>query len=106
MMVGPDNTPRILDEIRAKVGPEEMHILHLSKSVGKKGQLKQQVKSLKEKFMLLWIAIVIWQVMLLKKLRKIFMSDTLIGALTAQGKVRGAHTGNILLKMQQVYIDG
>jgi hyaluronan synthase len=41
-----------------------------------------------------------------EKAAKIFMSDRLIGALTAQGKVRGAHTGNILLKMQQVYIDG
>ncbi len=41
-----------------------------------------------------------------EKAAKVFMSDKLIGALTAQGKVRGAHTGNILLKMQQVYIDG
>src|ERR671932_1323753 len=41
-----------------------------------------------------------------EKAAKIFMSDSSIGALTAQGKVRGAHTGNILLKMQQVYIDG
>lgn len=37
---------------------------------------------------------------------KIFLSDRLVGAVTAQGRVRGAHTGNILLKMQQVYIDG
>jgi cellulose synthase/poly-beta-1,6-N-acetylglucosamine synthase-like glycosyltransferase len=49
-----DNTPKILDQIRAEVSV-------------KKGQLKQQVRSLKEKFTLLWIATVIWQVMPSKK---------------------------------------
>ncbi|HEY9493043.1 MAG TPA: hypothetical protein VIP56_13730, partial [Nitrososphaeraceae archaeon] len=37
---------------------------------------------------------------------KIFLSDRLVGAVTGQGRVRGAYSDNILLKMQQVYIDG
>ncbi|HYX57242.1 MAG TPA: glycosyltransferase [Nitrososphaeraceae archaeon] len=101
-----DNTPRILDEIRAEVGAENIRILHLSKSVGKKRAVEAASEIAKGEIYAFMDSDCDMANDAVEKAAKIFMSDSLLGALTAQGKVRGAHTGNILLKMQQVYIDG
>ena len=101
-----DNTPKILDQIRAEVGSENIRILHLSKSVGKKRAIETASEIAKGEIYAFMDSDCDMASDAVEKAAKIFMSDRLLGALTAQGKVRGAHTGNILLKMQQVYIDG
>ncbi|HZB17661.1 MAG TPA: glycosyltransferase [Nitrososphaeraceae archaeon] len=101
-----DNTPKILDQIRAEVGSENIRILHLSKSVGKKRAIETASEIAKGEIYAFMDSDCDMASDAVEKAAKIFMSDKLLGALTAQGKVRGAHTGNILLKMQQVYIDG
>jgi hyaluronan synthase len=101
-----DNTPKILDQIRAEVGSENIRILHLSKSVGKKRAIETASEIAKGEIYSFMDSDCDMASDAVEKAAKIFMSDKLLGALTAQGKVRGAHTGNILLKMQQVYIDG
>ena len=101
-----DNTPKILDQIRAEVGSENIRILHLSKSVGKKRAIETASEIAKGEIYAFMDSDCDMEGDAVEKAAKVFMSDRLIGALTAQGKVRGAHTGNILLKMQQVYIDG
>ena len=101
-----DSTPKILDQIRAEVGSENIRILHLSKSVGKKRAIEAASEIAKGEIYAFMDSDCDMEGDAVEKAAKVFMSDRLIGALTAQGKVRGAHTGNILLKMQQVYIDG
>jgi hyaluronan synthase len=101
-----DTTPKILDQIRAEVGSENIRILHLSKSVGKKRAIEAASEIAKGEIYAFMDSDCDMEGDAVEKAAKVFMSDMLIGALTAQGKVRGAHTGNILLKMQQVYIDG
>jgi hyaluronan synthase len=101
-----DNTPKILDQIRAEVGSENIRILHLSKSVGKKRAIEAASEIAKGEIYAFMDSDCDMESDAVEKAAKVFMSDRLLGALTAQGKVRGAHTGNILLKMQQVYIDG
>jgi hyaluronan synthase len=101
-----DTTPKILDQIRAEVGSENIRILHLSKSVGKKRAIEAASEIAKGEIYAFMDSDCDMEGDAVEKAAKVFMSDRLIGALTAQGKVRGAHTGNILLKMQQVYIDG
>lgn len=101
-----DTTPKILDQIRAEVGSENIRILHLSKSVGKKRAIEAASEIAKGEIYAFMDSDCDMAGDAVEKAAKIFMSDRLLGALTAQGKVRGAHTGNILLKMQQVYIDG
>jgi hyaluronan synthase len=101
-----DTTPKVLDQIRAEVGSENIRILHLSKSVGKKRAIEAASEIAKGEIYAFMDSDCDMEGDAVEKAAKVFMSDRLIGALTAQGKVRGAHTGNILLKMQQVYIDG
>jgi hyaluronan synthase len=101
-----DTTPKILDQIRAEVGSENIRILHLSKSVGKKRAIEAASEIAKGEIYAFMDSDCDMASDAVEKATKIFMSDRLLGALTAQGKVRGAHTGNIFLKMQQVYIDG
>jgi hyaluronan synthase len=88
------------------VGSENIRILHLSKSVGKKRAIEAASEIAKGEIYAFMDSDCDMAGDAVEKAAKIFMSDRLLGALTAQGKVRGAHTGNILLKMQQVYIDG
>src|ERR671920_1365673 len=40
-----------------------------------------------------------------EKAAKIFLANDQLGALTSHGRVRGAHGGNLLQKMQDVYVD-
>jgi hyaluronan synthase len=102
-----DRTPKILDEIRREVGSRNLTILHLSKSVGKKKAIEAASQIAKGEIYAFMDSDCDMELDAVEKAAKIFLSDRQIGALTAQGGVRGARTtNNILLKMQQVYIDG
>jgi hyaluronan synthase len=102
-----DRTPKILDEIRREVGSRNITILHLSKSVGKKKAIEAASQIAKGEIYAFMDSDCDMELDAVEKAAKIFLSDRQIGALTAQGSVRDARTtNNILLKMQQVYIDG
>src|SRR5918996_709685 len=101
-----DKTGEVLDEMRKENRSSNFRILHLSKSVGKKKAVEAASEIARGEIYAFMDSDCDMAFDAVEKAAKIFMSDKLLGALTAQGKVRGAHTGNILLKMQQVYIDG
>lgn len=102
-----DRTPKILDDIRREVGSRNITTLHLSKSVGKKKAIEAASQIAKGEIYAFMDSDCDMELDAVEKAAKIFLSDRQIGALTAQGSVRGARTtNNILLKMQQVYIDG
>src|SRR5919202_1860398 len=102
-----DRTPKILDDIRREVGSRNITTLHLSKSVGKKKAIEAASQIAKGEIYDFMDSDCDMELDAVEKAAKIFLSDRQIGALTAQGSVRGARTtNNILLKMQQVYIDG
>src|SRR5919197_472961 len=102
-----DRTPKILDEIRREVGSRNITILHLSKSVGKNKAIEAASQIAKGEIYAFMDSDCDMELDAVEKAAKIFLSDRQIGALTAQGSVRDARTtNNILLKMQQVYIDG
>jgi hyaluronan synthase len=90
-----------------EVGSQNITILHLSKSVGKKKAIEAASQIAKGEIYAFMDSDCDMELDAVEKAAKIFLSDRQIGALTAQGSVRGARTtNNILLKMQQVYIDG
>jgi hyaluronan synthase len=100
-----DRTGLILDEIRTEVGEDKLAILHLSKSVGKKQAIEVSSQIAKGEIYAFMDSDCDMEYEALEKAAKIFMNDNMIGALTAQGEVRGGRTGNIFLKLQHVYID-
>jgi hyaluronan synthase len=99
-----DMTPKILDEMRR--GGSNLYILHLSKSVGKKKAIEAASEIAKGEIYASMDSDCDMDIDAVKNAVKIFVSDRKIGALTGHGRVRGADTGNILQKMQDVYIDG
>ena len=101
-----DNTPKILDKIQKEAGPDKLTVIYLSKSVGKKQAIEVASQIAKGEIYAFMDSDCNMDSDAVEKAAKIFLSDRLVGAVTAQGTVRGAHTGNILLKMQHVYIDG
>jgi hyaluronan synthase len=101
-----DNTPKILAKIRTEVGPDKLSIIYLSKSVGKKQAIEVASQIAKGEIYAFMDSDCDMDGDAVEIAVKIFLSDRLVGAVTAQGRVRGAYGDNILLKMQQVYIDG
>ena len=103
-----DMTPKIIDEIRKEQGGEgsNLHIIHLSKSVGKKKAIEAASEIAKGEIYASMDSDCDMDRDAVKNAVKIFVSDRKIGALTGHGRVRCADTGNILQKMQDVYIDG
>jgi hyaluronan synthase len=101
-----DNTPKILGKIRTEVGADNLTVIYLSKSVGKKQAIEAASQIAKGEIYAFMDSDCNMDSDAVEKAAKIFLSDRLVGAVTAQGTVRGAHTGNMLLKMQHVYIDG
>ena len=106
MIAVPDNTPKILAKIRTEVGPDKLSIIYLSKSVGKKQAIEVASQIAKGEIYAFMDSDCDMDGDAVEIAVKIFLSDRLVGAVTAQGRVRGAYGDNILLKMQQVYIDG
>jgi hyaluronan synthase len=101
-----DDTPKILGKIRTEVGADKLSIIYLSKSVGKKQAIEAASQIAKGEIYAFMDSDCDMDSDAVEIASKIFLSDRLVGAVTAQGRVRGAHSNNIFLKMQQVYIDG
>ena len=106
-----DRTAEILDDIRREEraknhDKQQLRILHLSRSVGKKKAIEFASQISKGEIYAFMDSDCDMAYDAVEKAAKIFISDKQLGALTSHGRVRGAHSGNILEKFQDVYIDG
>ena len=101
-----DKTGQILEDIRKEWGTDRLRIFHLSKSVGKKQAVEVASKIAKGDVYAFMDSDCDMAHDALEKAAKIFVADNQLGALTSHGRVRGAHSGNLLQKMQDVYVDG
>ena len=106
-----DRTAEILDDIRREEkaknhDKQQLRILHLSRSVGKKKAVEFASQISKGEIYAFMDSDCDMAYDAVEKAAKIFISDKQLGALTSHGRVRGAHSGNILEKFQDVYIDG
>jgi hyaluronan synthase len=100
-----DRTGQILEDIRKEWGADKLQIFHLSKSVGKKQAVEVASKIARGEVYTFMDSDCDMAHDAVEKAAKIFIADSLLGALTSHGRVRGAHTGNLLQKMQDVYVD-
>ena len=98
-----DDTAAILDEMKKE--EPSLNIIHLSESVGKKQAIEAASEIAKGEIFVSMDSDCDMACDAVEKAVKIFNSDRKIGAITGHGRVRGANTGNALLKMQDVYID-
>ena len=98
-----DNTSQILDEMER----EEpcLHVIHLSENVGKKQAIEAGSVVAKGEIYVFMDSDCDMHMDAIDRAIKIFQHDKKIGAITGHGRVRGAMTGNILLKMQDLYVD-
>jgi cellulose synthase/poly-beta-1,6-N-acetylglucosamine synthase-like glycosyltransferase len=106
-----DRTAEILDEMRREEkaknsDKQQLRILHLSRSVGKKKAIEFASQISKGEIYAFMDSDCDMAYDAVERAAKIFISDPQLGALTSHGRVRGAHSGNILEKFQDVYIDG
>ena len=101
-----DRTGQILDEIRKEWGRDKLRIFHLSKSVGKKQAIEVASKIARGEIYAFMDSDCDMAHDAVEKASKIFAADPLLGALSSHGRVRGSHSGNLLQKMQDVYVDG
>ena len=111
MMVARIELRRCLDEMRREEKAknhdnQQLRILHLSRSVGKKKAIEFASQISKGEIYAFMDSDCDMAYDAVEKAAKIFISDKQLGALTSHGRVRGAHSGNILEKFQDVYIDG
>jgi hyaluronan synthase len=100
-----DKTGQILDDIRKEWGADKLRIFHLSKSVGKKQAVEVASKIAKGEVYAFMDSDCEMAHDAVEKAAKIFVADNQLGALTSHGRVQGAHNGNLLQKMQDVYVD-
>jgi hyaluronan synthase len=100
-----DRTGQILEDIRKEWGADKLQIFHLSKSVGKKQAVEVASKIARGEVYAFMDSDCDMAHDAVEKAAKIFIADSQLGALTSHGRVRGAHTGNLLQKMQDVYVD-
>ena len=101
-----DKTGQILDEIRKEWGADKLQIFHLSKSVGKKQAVEVASKVARGEVYAFMDSDCDMAHDAVEKAAKIFVADRQLGALATHGRVRGGHSGNLLQKMQDVYVDG
>jgi hyaluronan synthase len=101
-----DKTGQILEDIRKEWGTEKLRIFHLSRSVGKKQAIEVASKIARGEVYAFMDSDCDMAHDAVEKAAKIFVADSQLGALTSHGRVRGAHSGNLLQKMQDVYVDG
>lgn len=106
-----DRTAEVLDDMRREEKAknhdnQQLRILHLSRSVGKKKAIEFASQISKGEIYAFMDSDCDMAYDAVEKAAKIFISDKQLGALTSHGRVRGAHSGNILEKFQDVYIDG
>jgi hyaluronan synthase len=101
-----DKTGQVLDDIRKEWATDKLRIFHLSKSVGKKQAIEVASKIARGEVYAFMDSDCDMAHDAVEKAAKIFVADNQLGALTSHGRVRGAHSGNLLQKMQDVYVDG
>ncbi|HKG71639.1 MAG TPA: glycosyltransferase [Nitrososphaeraceae archaeon] len=99
-----DQTARILDNLH-KEHPD-LHIIHLSKSIGKKKAIEMATEIAKGEIYFFMDSDCNMANDAVENAVKIFLSDRTIGAVTAHGRVRGAENGSTLEKLQDVWYDG
>lgn len=100
-----DGTGEILDELRKETRTEDLRILHLSKSVGKKKAVEAASEIARGEIYAFMDSDCDMAFNAVEKAAKIFHNDRKLGALTCHGRVRSAQRGNTIEKFQQVYID-
>lgn len=101
-----DKTPEILDKIRKECS-SNIHIIHLSKSVGKKSAIEAGTQIAKGEIFAFMDSDCDMANDAVENAVKIFQSDNGIGAITGHGRVRNAESkGNLLQKIQDVWFDG
>lgn len=101
-----DRTGEILDKMHKEHDNRNFHILHLSKSVGKKKAVEAASEIAKGDIYAFMDSDCDMALDAVEKAVRVFYFDRKLGALTTHGRVRGAHEGNIFQKFQDVYIDG
>ena len=99
-----DRTPVILDQVRKEY--PYLHIIHLSKSMGKKKAIEMAADIAKGEIYVFMDSDCNMATDAVENAVKIFLSDRKIGAVTAHGRVRDAENGNSLKKLQDVWYDG
>ncbi|HYZ94751.1 MAG TPA: glycosyltransferase [Nitrososphaeraceae archaeon] len=100
-----DKTGQILEDIRKEWGTDKLRIFHLSRSVGKKQAVEVASKIARGEVYTFMDSDCDMAHDAVEKAAKIFLANGQLGALTSHGRVRGAHGGNLLQKMQDVYVD-
>ena len=101
-----DKTGQILDQMHRESDSKNFHILHLSKSVGKKQAIEAASEIARGEIYAFMDSDCDMECTAVEKAVKVFCHDRKLGALTSHGRVRGAYEGNIFQKFQDVYIDG
>ena len=101
-----DKTGQILDQMHRESDSKNFHILHLSKSVGKKQAIEAASEIAHGEIYTFMDSDCDMECTAVEKAVKVFCHDRKLGALTCHGRVRGAYEGNIFQKFQDVYIDG
>jgi hyaluronan synthase len=99
-----DQTPRILDQMHRE--HPNLHIIHLSKSIGKKKAIEMATEIAKGEIYVFMDSDCNMANDAVENAVKIFLSDRTIGAVTAHGRVRDGENGNTLEKLQDVWYDG
>jgi hyaluronan synthase len=101
-----DKTGQILDQMHRESDSKNFHILHLSKSVGKKQAIEAASEIAHGEIYAFMDSDCDMECTAVEKAVRVFCHDRKLGALTSHGRVRGAYEGNIFQKFQDVYIDG
>jgi hyaluronan synthase len=101
-----DGTARVLDDLHKTSADPELHIIHLSKNVGKKKAIEAGASIAKGEIYVFIDSDCEMEVDAIEKFVMIFNSDRTIGAITGHGRVRNVSDGNILEKIQDVWYDG
>jgi hyaluronan synthase len=99
-----DHTPRILDQMHKEY--PVLHIIHLSKSIGKKKAIELATEIAKGEIYVFMDSDCNMASDAIENAVKIFLSDRTIGAVTGHGRVRDAENGSKLKKLQDVWYDG
>ncbi|HXG06180.1 MAG TPA: glycosyltransferase, partial [Nitrososphaera sp.] len=101
-----DGTAKVLDEVyRANTIPN-LHIIHLSKNVGKKKAIEAGASIAKGEIYVFIDSDCEMAPDAVEKFVRIFSSDHTVGAVTAHGRVRNVSEGNVLKKIEDVWYDG
>jgi hyaluronan synthase len=101
-----DGTAKVLDEIHKANANPFLHIMHLSKNVGKKQAIEAGASIAKGEIYVFIDSDCEMVPDAVEKFVTIFNADRTVGAVTAHGRVRNANDGNTLEKIQDVWFDG